>query len=281
MSYILDALKKSESERRQGEIPDLGATVQMVHHRRRRGIPAVFWIALALSLNAAVMAYVFWPKGAGQAAVGASEEPVWPAATEQHSSTSAQPGADRSSAVIAETRSMKQPVINDDNSRGRAAPASTPPEMPAVVKPQQPVGAPEQPAAAKPQRGQVIVASEPLTVSAQPSLSGNSARPSAEGTPSGAPQSSRSQPLAVEMSVPQLSDMPMSFQRSMPDLVFNSHIYSADPSSRRVMINNNYLREGDHFSGLVVEEITEQGVILNRGGTMVRVSVVNDWNAPQ
>jgi general secretion pathway protein B len=78
-----------------------------------------------------------------------------------------------------------------------------------------------------------------------------------------------------------LVEMPLSFQKSIPDLVFNSHIYGSEPSSRRVMINNNYLKAGDFFSGIRVERITEEGVVLSKDGRSFRVGIVRDWVSPK
>ncbi|HSH13789.1 MAG TPA: hypothetical protein VLA15_08565, partial [Desulfurivibrionaceae bacterium] len=61
MSYILEALKKSDRERKQGKIPDLG-TVQDPHFRfrRRRRISPFFLLGL-LALGAAIWgAWFFW-----------------------------------------------------------------------------------------------------------------------------------------------------------------------------------------------------------------------------
>jgi general secretion pathway protein B len=81
--------------------------------------------------------------------------------------------------------------------------------------------------------------------------------------------------------VPHLVELPLSFQKSVPDLTFNSHIYSSSPASRRVMINNKYLRVGDTFEGLRVDDITEEGVVLSRDGRRFRVGVVRDWVSPR
>ncbi|MAL97873.1 MAG: hypothetical protein CL583_05415 [Alteromonadaceae bacterium] len=81
--------------------------------------------------------------------------------------------------------------------------------------------------------------------------------------------------------VPALGEMSTSFQRRVPDLVFNSHIFSSRPDARRVMINSEYLREGARFGDMIVEEITEDGVILSLQGELFAVSVVRNWNRPR
>jgi len=61
MSYILDALRKSESERHQGKVPDLGRQLQLIHRPPKRHWPVQVLLAAGLLLNAGVLAYVFWP----------------------------------------------------------------------------------------------------------------------------------------------------------------------------------------------------------------------------
>tara|TARA_R110001606_G_scaffold17651_2_gene68081 strand:+ start:211 stop:402 length:192 start_codon:yes stop_codon:yes gene_type:complete len=63
--------------------------------------------------------------------------------------------------------------------------------------------------------------------------------------------------------------------------MFNSHIYSTDPNASRVMINGHYLRQGDSFSGITVEEVTEDGVVLGKQGRIFRVGIVRDWMSPR
>jgi general secretion pathway protein B len=79
---------------------------------------------------------------------------------------------------------------------------------------------------------------------------------------------------------PHLVELPLSFQKRVPDLIFNSHIYASEPSARRVMINDNYLRPGESFSGITVERITEEGVELSMDGRRFRVGVVRNWVSP-
>ena len=80
---------------------------------------------------------------------------------------------------------------------------------------------------------------------------------------------------AVE--VPRLEQLPGSFQATVPTLRFNSHIHSSDPSARRVMINNLYLREGQQFAGMLVQEITDEGVVFVKDGVIFEVNASRDW----
>ncbi|MCK7550043.1 general secretion pathway protein GspB [Marinobacter goseongensis] len=223
MSYILDALRKSESERRQGKVPDLGQQVQIIHKPRKKSVPPAVWITIALIINAVVLAFIFWP-------------------------------------VMAEKiRTSAAPEIRDVPETQETTETQ---EMSAVNLPDvPPVGEPELAETGEPEprlAPTIIVPDRRLPV-ASPAES--------EQIPEGR--------------VPHLVELPVPFQRSIPDLKFNSHIYASEPSARRVMINNQYMRVGDSFSGIRVERITEEGVELSKEGRRFRVGVVRDWMSPR
>lgn len=233
MSYILDALRKSETERRQGKVPDLGQQVQLIHRpKKKRGSSAAIWIALALLVNAVVLAVVFWPK----------------------------------QGLIA-TPALQQVPANVNNDVAMEASRETPVEVPEPVnQTSADQGVAETGEPEEVERPAPRVSEKPTIIVPSVSASdGNPVLPEVES-------SGR---------VPHLVELPLSFQKSIPDLTFNSHLYSSDPSSSRVMINDNYLRAGDTFSGLTVERITEDGVILSRQGQSFRVGTVRDWVSPR
>ena len=239
MSYILDALRKSESERNQGRVPDLGQQVQLIHKPRPRGIPVMAWVGLGLVLNAVVVALVFWPG--------------WSLVPEQGTKTAEAP------AVVAE------PVEN-------APVAETPPQAPVAPEPQPPAMA-ESPVAAS---GEGATTAPEITPE-KPTVIVPSWKSSGAPGPVPAPDAG----FAGEGRVPHLVEMPMSFQRRIPTLIFSSHVYASDPAARRVMINDNYLRPGERFAGILVEQITVDGVVLSLDGQRFRVGVVRNWISPR
>ncbi|MBW0146387.1 general secretion pathway protein GspB [Marinobacter arenosus] len=249
MSYILDALRKSETERRQGKVPDLGHQVQLIHRPKKKRPSAVVWIAVALVLNAIVMAVVFWPR----------LSPV------TEGLTSAAPAGAQ---LPLESQDVMPPEqTNETNSRQNEAGLQAS-RIPAVAE-ESPLPEAESETAVAESGG--IDSNE--TVRERPTI----IVPSSE--------SARENPVLPEPMpagrVPHLVELPLSFQKSIPDLTFNSHIYSSDPYASRVMINNNYLRRGDTFSGLRVDNITEDGVILSKQGQRFRVGTVRDWVSPR
>lgn len=90
--------------------------------------------------------------------------------------------------------------------------------------------------------------------------------------PADAPPAVASAPAAQN-----INTLPDDFRRQLPALTFNSHIYSSEPASRRIMINNAYLREGQRFEGLTIKEITGDGVILYKSPHTFSVPVIRDW----
>lgn len=267
MSYILDALRKSETERKQGEIPDLGSAVQIIHKRRPGGSPLlVGGLALALLVNAGVLTWLFWP-GANEALAStirstAGESAHSPADTP----TQAPPPAVESQLLSADSRLSEQSMPEakfTQPGRESAAPASSAPAIAIAVAARTAEPSPLQTASTERPPGQDEAGPESSQASPQPSQDDSEAM------------------ADPDRPVPALEATAAEFQRRIPDLTFNSHIFSSSPSSRRVMINNEYLREGASFSGMVVDEITEDGVILNLQGEKFSVSVVRDWIAPR
>jgi len=77
--------------------------------------------------------------------------------------------------------------------------------------------------------------------------------------------------------VPLLTDLAVSFQKSVPELTFNSHIYSDKPSQRRVMINDYYLKQGESFDGIQLLEIGEAFIKVSKDDTIFKLPVLRDW----
>src|SRR5690554_4293881 len=231
MSYILDALRKSETERRQGKVPDLGQQVQLIHRPKKKRTPLMVWVVLALFVNAGVLAVVFWPKPA----VEAVQKPT------------PKPGPELA----------VKPAPAAEVSEPEPVPVAQP--EPARVVAPQPAALVNEPIA-EPERQWPAIITPSLRQQRDP------------------PDVARNGP---KERVPHLVELPLSFQKSIPDLMFNSHIYSTDPYASRVMINGHYLSQGESFSGITVEEVTENGVVLSKQGRTFRVGVVRDWVSPR
>lgn len=64
-----------------------------------------------------------------------------------------------------------------------------------------------------------------------------------------------------------LNELPPTIQREIPAISISFHAYSSKPGERRVMINGNMAQEGDLLAaGISLEQITPDGVILGYKG---------------
>ena len=237
MSYILDALRKSDQQRRRGAAPTLLAGQAMAVAPKQ---PAF----LAYGLPAAVL-------------VGAGMVIGWlrPWQPEQ-----AAPG--RAELVAA------KPLESTPRQ-----PASAPSEMAPQPRPEQRLQNATPPAQAAP----ALVPTKPqLPARAKPETDGTS-REAAGAVPKKTakqPVGTAAADAARVQTVVSMADLPLSVQQELPAMTISVHVYSGDPGKRLVGINNRMLREDEHVvPGLKLEQITPDGMIFGYKGYSFRRGV--------
>jgi general secretion pathway protein B len=78
-------------------------------------------------------------------------------------------------------------------------------------------------------------------------------------------------PTAATSNLPRADDM--TARGALPELRLELHVWSSKPQERFVFVNGRRYREGDATAeGATVEEITREGVILNSGGNRFLLS---------
>jgi len=83
-----------------------------------------------------------------------------------------------------------------------------------------------------------------------------------------------SQVAPANTDINSLSDLPVSVQQSLPSINIEGHIYDDHPAKRMVIINGNIHREKQAIgNGLRLEEITPDGVILSYQGNVFHMGV--------
>lgn len=247
MSFILDALKKSENERQR----KLGPSLADVRVRRKKSERPWWAVAIAalLVVNLAVLAIVLL-RGDGAAdakpapmpgpSTGAAPSiPVAPQAapeiqartpTQVAPSTNPMP-APRTAPITSPARSLAEEVRPEPEA---IAPMLTGPAIAADV--------PEGPPMVRP--------IEPPAVAPLP------ARP--------APQP---QPQAADDEMLPTHGTLIAGGTNLPDMRLDIHVYSPNPSERFVFVNMRKYTEGETLSeGGTVERITSDGVVVNRNG---------------
>jgi general secretion pathway protein B len=248
MSFILDALKKSEIERQRQTVPGLMDSGP-VQPRARFPLWAVALVAL-LGINLIVLMVVL-TRGIGGA-------PAVPAPRAALSTSLTQNPA---------------PAAVEHFSPLDTAPAAAPvyaPEIPAAGEPvpggaSVPGGATASvPAAADGIAGRGATATPAPTV--HPSIAANGS--------AGARVPHRRDPVltdgdykADEEVLPSITEINLAGQQALPDLHLDVHVYATDPSDRFVYINMRKYHEGATLQeGPVLERIRRDGVILNYQG---------------
>jgi general secretion pathway protein B len=247
MSFILDALKKSESDRQRQNGPAL-FEVRVAPPRTRLPLWAIA-IALLLVVNLGIAMWLLLRHQAHVDTPAAATGPPSPAAPASASGPPAVAGAATSVPVVA---------TSTPAGAGAATPA---------------------PAAASASAAGGAASTTPAAPAAAPP-----AAASGQGSASGAPDSSSPEDYApaeetssaalanhvrrgTASGVPLYQDVSATPGTQMPQLRLDLHVFAARPEDRFVMINMHKLREGDALpEGVHVESITPEGAILTYNG---------------
>jgi general secretion pathway protein B len=253
MSYILDALKKAELERKLGSIPDMHAqpfaTASAAGASARRRLYA--WGALAgVVLIAGAIAWFAPWQTAPRPDTGATLSP-------QVSSGAVSVDTDRN---VAQTSSpaITEPVPSPIAQA--AAPEKTPAPMPQETAQPKPAKPKPTPAPIKKKKAEQVPAATAATATSPPAT--EQKKESTEPALAS----------AVEPRLPGLRDLPDNIQREIPVLTIGGYIYSSIAAERSVLINNRLLREGSEIShGLVLEKMLPKGAVLNYKGYRYRI----------
>ena len=298
MSYILDALKKSEFERQQSRVPDLNAMPVMIGSGRNESLaPRLSYGLGALALAGLIAALVWWrpwqsspPEPAVAAGTGAAPAapalaPVpLPRPEEIRAARSAQvTGTGLAAPAAAKPQTPSQPAAPSPAAPATPKIAAARPTARDTVAPVRDAGAPKSAKAAP----ATMDADEPPAAAKAPPLR-KPAEPASRTRPASAPAQSEQMEAAVPAPavaapapapatdkppkrVLNYAELPASVQKSIPKMTVMGYSYAEEPEMRMVVINDRMLREGDEVSpGVKLEKIGSDGVVLNFKGFQFR-----------
>jgi general secretion pathway protein B len=244
MSFILDALKKSEIERQRQAIPGLMDS-RPLPPRAKLPLWAAALIAL-LAVNLVILAVVLTRRAPPAAASLAA--PATAPVTEA-------PGSPAAAAMdpAATNAAAPSPAASARTAPDHFSPMDAP--HPSDAAP--PVYAPEIPAAQD--------HSAAAHRSARAASSGEAAtRHAASAAPD--PLLTESNPSASEV-LPSINEINLADQPALANLHLDVHVYATQPSERFVYINMRKYREGATLAeGPVLERIRRDGVVLSYQG---------------
>lgn len=271
MSYILDALKRAERERRQGQgqvsVLDEIPSTPVAAPRRR--LPRLLIPAMAGIIVVAVLAYALlaWRhRGANGAAARSTMAAAAPAAVQPQPVPAPPPVAAAMPAPgppVATIEDANRLATLDDMQAPLAA-------APAAAQQGNDVAAPPRPTAP---------ASRPPPTSQGGERASPDDRAAAapENPPPAAPAGDSA---AQEVSPPptpaqrQLREMPESFRANFPNLAVDVHAYNQDPARRFVLIGGKRYHEGDTLAeGPRITAIVPEGIVFDWQGQQVLYAI--------
>jgi general secretion pathway protein B len=260
MSYILNALRKSEQERQAMQPETVTDRILAQQPERRRGIGK--WIAVVLLGNVLVIAAIIWyiqamprPTSVLQAS---KKSPVdkteMKKADKPLSDTieSPKPMANLSPPPTSPLLAASNPQKNQVNSPARLTPPLAPASAP-VPEPSFGTGKPS------------ITKKEPLVIPA---------KQSAPKTPVTAPaEEKKPEPAAkTDNKIPFLGELPDDFRQSVPKMTINVFVFSSDPAERFVVINMAKYKTGQLTSDQVeIKEILPESLIVSYRNQIFRI----------
>ncbi len=243
MSLILEALRKSEAERRRGETPTLLSPIngfashalRRAERRQRRWM----WLALALIVLLVAVGGYGW-----QQAV----------TTDTDSAASAANAGISEPDVVADLPQTAMPM--PESPLHDAHPASVNETLPATSSP-----APTTNIARADSVRQEIPAAAPTAVTKPTAMASGTPTPSesvSAATPTEPP------PMPTWIRVDQL---PAAERDALPPLKVSMHVYSADPAKRAVLIDGQRYQEGAWIAdGILLKAIRRDGSLLDVHG---------------
>ena len=247
MSLILEALRKSEAERRRAQAPDLFAELPQSVQRRRHHLSTWHWLLLAVTLTAllAWLARERW-----------SSSPVPAAATIADS----QPPAARTAPDVAIIKAPSVPdatiAINGNNFATQTKPIA--PIPPSTVS-----SPPDKTLQREPVSTATVVVPPPTTPVVAPPQA------PVQATTTATPPTSK--PADRDTDLLELSDLSAEQRRQLPPLKLSMHLWNQDPSRRLVIIDGARLAEGDRIGDAVIDQITTDSVVLDWNGRRLRL----------
>lgn len=232
MSYILDALKRAESERERGSVPGLHS--QSVPLRRpvaesQAVAKPLVWAGTALALALlALFALLAWRwSGLAPVETGAGLPDVSASSALTRQAAVSAPATPAASAIT-----VVAPVPERAST---AVPESAPP-------------------------AKAVVAGSAL----KPRVSVVSPKPGPQPQPAGAVAAT---PVPNSARILPVSELPADVRQTLPKVVISGSTYSDNQALRMLIINGEVFREGEKPApGLQLEQITAKSAILNFKG---------------
>jgi general secretion pathway protein B len=257
MSYILDALKKAEKERKQGTLPDMLTVQDIVAEKPKKSYANVYFLVVALVLNAGVL--VWW--------LGSTDT--------IKTKTSQTANVPNSSAVLVNEAAQAVPEVTASPGTVQAgSPETRPAEINAAPVSGRPASENPDTKSGRPQEIPEVPYSASKLATAHPEQGRYTAKPAELSAEKPKPSEGADRPLPgpannfaempEENKIYKLAELPSSIRQGLPSFSVTALLYSGSPASRMVRVNEQMMREGQDLSaGVRLEEITRDGLVFS------------------
>ncbi len=281
MSYILDALKKSEQERNLGKTPDISSNHEVLH----RGIDYRNWLLIAVTLVVVILlsgAGFFYIYLASQEQKVAQEKLVLEkklheAKVNELQMLKRQIQDERRIQPINEVQDSDVEENNDYVSRNDSIDNEVDANGLEIIRPSQ-----ERREQLQQQIQQDALKNESLKQEYEGLFEDENIDESAIDEDKDVAESEIEPEVdePVWEDYPSIAELDNSIQHALPDLRVTTHIFSSASRNRKVMINEKMLLEGESISeNLIIEYIMEDGVVLKFNDVSFRMKVLEEWKA--
>jgi len=244
MSYILDALRKSDQQRQRGAAPTLVMGQAAPAAPKQPALLSYGLLALIL-LGAGIA--IGWlrpwePEPAAPAPGAIAAKP-------------SEPDQGQAPAVRPDMAPKPEPQPEAQAQNSAPAAQAVPASAPALAQPRGAADARSERKSARPK----AVAEAPK----------QAAVPLTEQPPGGAAANA-----APAQNIISMAELPLALQQELPPMTISVHAYSGSPGDRLIGINDRMLREGDYVApGLKLEQITPEGMVFGYKGYSFRRGV--------
>jgi general secretion pathway protein B len=259
MSFILDALKKSENDRQRQSGPALFEV--RVAPPRPRFPPWAIAVAGLLLVNVGVIGWLMLRK---PAVAAPQSQPPSSAATQQSSAPQpVQTAAPPPQYYAPPAQAAVPPQGYPAQQQYAPQPQYGPPQQ--YAPPQQQYGPPQQ-QYAPPQPGQTFQGPEPQLADSRGAQESTNPDDYAPATESSEPQPLGRVRRGTESGLPTYEQAASKI--GVPQLRLDLHVYAPDPRKRFILLNMKRLGEGESLpEGVKVDSITNDGAILSYHGS--------------
>jgi len=270
MSYILEALEKSEQERKQNAVPDLQtqptAYPGMTRSRARRTTHSSPRLRPAILLGIALVLSAWLLRDHLPVELEIKITRQIPLAADSSQNQIKPPVQSETPVVPAALPQVNPLQQNDDNQPEQLANQDAP-----QAKTNESEAISNVNSNATAQEEIISPSSWSQTANIEADLA-NREKVTLQPAPIMLTDANNPESIAIAEPLPYLNELPAAKRQELPTMKFAGHTYSTIARDRLIIINNGIKREGDSVApGLKLEEITWDGVILNFHGLRFQV----------